>query len=214
MAHQYIYVVNDGTDEHGWQYRNDWNTNIITNFQKENDAWSAFYEPNCYVRRRIWFTTLVPRLDLVRAKRLLSENCKMDPGHIRMQGELFRYEKGNMSKSWQKRKVTLYHNRLEFYSGSNKKGEVNLADCEVKMLFESQCPGKEYAFSIRNPLGTVGVLLDAENQESRRAWVLAIQYQLAMNSFEMNFPPLEYGPPTGKHRRFYHCLCHKLMCCR
>ena len=86
MCHQYIYVVHDGTDEHGWQYRNDWNTNIVTNFHKENDSWSAYYEPTHYVRRRIWMTTVVARSDLVRSKRLLSENVKMDAGSIRMQG--------------------------------------------------------------------------------------------------------------------------------
>jgi hypothetical protein len=68
------------------------------------------------------------------------------------------------------------------------------------MLFPKQCDGNRIAaFSIRNPSGTVGILLDADNNELRRAWVLAIQYQLAQISHEMNFQPLEYSPPTGKY---------------
>ena len=35
-----------------------------------------------------------------------------------------------------------------------------------------------YAFSIRNPLGSVGILLDAGSHEARVRWVLAIQVHL------------------------------------
>lgn len=151
------------------------------------------------VRRRIWMTTIVPRVDLVRAKRLLSENVRMDNGNVKLQGELNRYEKGTLTKSWNRRRVVLFHNRIEFYSGNNKKGEALLSDCEVKILTPEQCQGKRGAFSIRNPSGSVGVLLDADDTETRRAWVVAIQYQLALNSHEMNFQPLEYSPPTGEY---------------
>lgn len=128
-----------------------------------------------------------------------------------MQGELLRYEKGTLTKSWQKRRVALANNRLEFYSGSSKKGEIPLNDCEVRMLFENQCPGKNFAFSIRNPMGNVGILLDAESKEARRSWVLAIQYQLAINSNEFNFPPMEYAPPTGEYPDNRVLLCGDLM---
>jgi hypothetical protein len=99
-----------------------------------------------------------------------------------------RYEKGTLTKSWQLRTVSLYPNRLEFYSGTNKKGEVLLTDCEVRLLFPHQlpcpCPSEGgdapenaggAAFSIRNPLGSVGILLDAGSHEARVRWVLAIQ---------------------------------------
>lgn len=109
-----------------------------------------------------------------------------------------RCEKGNLTATWNKRRVVLYHNRLEFYSGNIKKGEVLLNDVEVKMLFESQCEGRKYAFSIRNATGSVGVLLDAENEQVRRSWVMAIEYQLAITFYELNFPPSEIAPPTGE----------------
>ncbi len=144
-------------------------------------------------------TTIVPRKDLVRAKRLLSENVRIDNGVAKLQGELNRYEKGTLTKSWNRRRVVLFHNRLEFYFGSNKKGEVPLSDCEVKMLTPDQCQGKQNVFSIRNPSGSVGILLEADDPETRRSWVLAIQYQLAANSHEMNYQPLEYSPPTGEY---------------
>jgi hypothetical protein len=145
-------------------------------------------------------STIVPRQDLVRAKRYISENFRVDVlNNVIKQGELLRYEKGTLTKSWNRRRVLLYNNRLEFYSGNNKKGEVLLVDVEVKMLFENQCPGRKYAFSIRNAGGSIGVLLDAEDEQSRREWFFAIQYRLAVTSHEMNFSPLEYGPPTGPY---------------
>ena len=54
-------------------------------------------------------------------------------------------------------------------------------------------------------------MLDAENKESRRSWVLAIQYQLAINSNEFNFPPMEYAPPTGEFPDNRVLLCGDLM---
>ena len=204
MAHQYIYVVHDNTDEHGWQYRSMWPIQGPGSGGGggREEPWSASLMASSMVRRRVWMTTIVPRESLTVAKRLLCENIRADRdgasgSSVRMQGELMRYEKGTITKSWQRRRVLLKHNRLEFYAGPTKKGEIALTDCEVKMLFESQCPGKPFAFSIRNPVGTVGILLDAESKDMRRSWVVALQYQLAINSDELNFPPLEYGPPTG-----------------
>jgi hypothetical protein len=208
MAHQYIYVVHDNTDEQGWQYRSRWNEGTLG---KDDEPWVRSPLASSMVRRRVWMTTVVDRLYLSLAKRLLSDNIRVDNGGYKMQGELLRYEKGTLTKTWQKRRVALANNRLEFFSGSSKKGEIPLNDCEVKMLFESQCPGKNYAFSIRNPLGNVGILLEAESREARRGWVLAIQYQLAINSNEFNFPPMEYAPPTGEYPDNRVLLCGDLM---
>jgi len=110
--------------------------------------------------------TIVPAEHLALSKRLLYENlklsffCRSDQTPI-LQGDLLRYEKvrftvsvyffiigrsnwnilkGTLTKSWQLRSVRLYSNRLEFYSGNSKKGEVLLTDCEVKMLFRNQLP--------------------------------------------------------------------------
>ena len=196
MAHQYIYIVHEKTDKVGWQYRSTWPSTAIPSPKEEQwvkDYISHFH----FVRRRVWMTTIVQRVDLVQSKRLLSDNVHVDHGSMKLQGELFRYEKGTLTKAWNKRRVILHHNRIEFYSGTNKKGEIALNECEVKMLTPDQCQGRQFAFSIRNPTGSVGILLDADNQDSRRDWVLAIQYQLAINSDEMNFVPMEYAPPTG-----------------
>eukprot|EP01040_Poterioochromonas_malhamensis_P004390 gene4390-4706_t len=195
MVHQFIYIIHENTDEFGWQYRHQWPYAVPG---PKDEPWSPKQNSSSRVRRRIWMTTVVPRQDLVRAKRYLAENLRIDNGMIKKQGDLYRYEKGTLTKSWHKRKVVLYHNRLEFYSGNNKKGEVLLNDVEVKMLFESQCQGRKYAFSIRNATGAVGVLLDAEDEAVRRSWVMAIQYQLAVTSHEVNFAPLEIAPPTGE----------------
>jgi hypothetical protein len=196
MIHQFIYIVHEHTDEFGWQYRHQWPHSVPG---PKEEPWSNKQNSSSRVRRRIWMTTVVPRQDLVRAKRYLAENLRIDNGIIKKQGELLRYEKGTLTKTWNKRKVVLYHNRLEFYSGNQKKGEILLNEVEIKMLFDTQCQGRKYAFSIRNATGSVGVLLDAEDEWNRRSWVMAISYQLAITSFEMNFPPLEVAPPTGEY---------------
>lgn len=185
--------------------------------------------------------TIVPAELLAITKRLLFENLKLSfsyssslssgsssgpsgsssegsgssSGSPLLEGDLMRYEKGTLTKSWQLRTVRLYPNRLEFYSGPSKKGEVLLTDCEIRLLFRHQLPipcppfspslssaaahgrdvsvdsssaeidaggeggGGCYAFSIRNPLGSVGILLDAGSHEARVRWVLAIQVPIS-----------------------------------
>lgn len=41
-----------------------------------------------------------------------------------------------------------------------------------------------------------GILLDADNKEIRRRWVVAISYQIVLNWVDVNFPPFDYGPPV------------------
>jgi hypothetical protein len=60
-----------------------------------------------------------------------------------------------LDQNWNKRRVTLFCNRLEFHDAesngsANKKGEVKLADCEVKMLLRSQVGvhTRPYSFSL------------------------------------------------------------------
>eukprot|EP00981_Chlorochromonas_danica_P011190 scaffold3799_cov168-Ochromonas_danica.AAC.3 len=209
MAHQYIYIVHENTDIHGWQYRSQWPPQGIPN--PHDEQWSKSMQSNSTVRRRIWMTTIVPRIDLVRVKRLLSDNLRLDQGAVRFQGELLRYDPQQVS--WQKRRCILFNNRVEFYDANNQKqGELPLDDCEVRMLFENQCPGKKTAFSVRHPNGQ-GVLLDAGSKEDRRQWVLAIQYQMATTSDDLNHIPLEYGPPTGEYPDNRVSMCGDLKLC-
>jgi hypothetical protein len=213
MAHQYIYIVHDNTDANGWQYRSRWSKGAL---KAASEPWTNSPLASSNVRRRVWMTTIVGRENLTLTKRLLSDNVRVDSGGYKMQGELLRFEKGTLTKSWQRRRVTLANNRIEFYSGTTKKGEVPLNDCEVKVLFENQCPGggknaNIYAFSIRNPLGDVGIVLDAETKDTRRNWIAAIQYQLAINSSELNFAPLTNAPPTGVTPDNRVLLCGDLM---
>jgi hypothetical protein len=197
MAHQYIYILHEHTDEFGWQYRTQWSA--LGPPGPKDEPWTPTPTINSRVRRRIWLTTIVPKYELVRAKRLLAENLKIDYGNVKLQGELYRYEKGTLNKSWNKRRFILYHNRIEIYMSSTKKTEILLQDCEVKMLPDGQIAGAKNVFVVRNVSGTVNLLLSAEDPSVRQEWVFAIQYQLALNSPDVNFIPLEYSPPTSDY---------------
>jgi hypothetical protein len=197
MAHQYIYILHENTDEFGWQYRSQWSA--LGPPGPKDEPWTPTPNLNSKVRRRIWLTTIVPKYELVRAKRLLAENLKIDYGNVKLQGELYRYEKGTLNKSWNKRRFILYHNRIEVYTSSTKKTEVSLQDCEVKMLPDGQIAGAKNVFVVRNLSGTANLLLSAEDPSVRQEWVFSIQYQLALNSPDVNFIPLEYSPPASDY---------------
>ena len=200
MMHQYVFIVQQNTDENGWQYRSDWSEGTLSS---KDEQWVEKYNPALHnVRRRLWMTTVVKKNDVIAAKKLVYDSLNAPPKKdVIMQGNLYRYNQdmGQSSTSWQRRKVLLYHHKMEFYIGNERKGEAELDGCTVKMLFNAQCPGRNYAFSVRNASGSVSVLLEAENEEARLMWVRTLTYQIALLSADVNFSPFPYSPPTGEH---------------
>ena len=233
--HQYIYVKHHNTDDHGWQYRTDWSVGVLN---PQDEQWVGVNADGRDVRRRLWMTTVVRKDDMIRAKRILSETLQKSRSGTILQGDLFKLEQGTISKSWVRRTVRLQHDALEFYSGNDFEGRIHgkrahnqlymcttsiclhsevddscilVQGCEVKMLFGSQCPGRDFAFSIRHPSGNVGILLDADNKEIRRRWVVAISYQVALNWPDVNFPPFDYGPPIENEGLSRVLICGELQ---
>ena len=212
MMHQYINIVQANTDENGWQYRSDWSDGALSSRDEQwTDRYRAGYH---FVRRRLWMTTVVKKNEIMNSKRVVYDSLTAAAKkEVIMQGHLYKYntELGQSSTSWQRRKVLLYHNKLEFFIGNERKGEVELEGCVVKMLFNSQCPGRNFVFSIRNLNGTVYMLLEAESEEGRLHWVRALQYQIAILTPDVNFAPLVYSPPTGEHPSNRILLCGDLI---
>jgi hypothetical protein len=212
-VHHYIYVLQSTTDEHGWQYRSEWSNGPI----RENDEpWVRTNAPNLDVRRRLWMTTVVKKEDVDTAKLRLSESLRSKQRGVIMEGELFRQEQGALMKTWQKRYCILLDDSIEIYTDAKENGgkkicELSIESCETKMLFGVQCPGRFFAFSIRHANGNLVALFDAENREIRRRWVVAIRYQLALINPEVNFPPFDYGPPTGEETATRILMCGELQ---
>ena len=70
MAHNFIWVVNENTDDFGWEYRRKW-PSFSSN--KPEPSWDNCPKPDSRVRRRLWMSTVVPGNDLLKTKHLLSE---------------------------------------------------------------------------------------------------------------------------------------------
>lgn len=209
-VHQYIYVLQPSTDEHGWQYRSVWSDGPVT---EKDEQWVKFNSHGLDTRRRLWITTVVRQDDHITAKNKLSEAFTIKPRGIIMLGDLYRQEQRTLRKVWQKRFIVLTDNRLEIYvaSGGKKVADLSLQECEIKMLFGVQCPGREFAFSIRDATGGLVGLFDADNREIRRRWVVAIRYQLAIHCPGVNFPAFDYGPPTGDETATRVLMCGELQ---
>jgi hypothetical protein len=212
-VHQYIYVLQPTTDEHGWQYRSVWSDGPL---KDGDELWTRTNAPNLDVRRRLWMTTVVKRNELSTGKSKLSVALSTKKRGDIMEGELYRQESGALMKSWTKRYVVLTDTALTVYTDAKEKGgkklsELPLTGCEAKMLFGVQCPGREFAFSIRHTNGNLLGLFDADNREVRRRWVVAIRYQLALLSPDVNFPPFDYGPPTGEEATTRVLMCGELQ---
>ena len=193
-------MIHSRTDAYGWQYRSSW---IQGPLKSNDEPWSGSMQVTSTVRRRIWLSTLVNRIDLMECKRLLASYLQRDNKEfVRLQGELLHYVPPTFTtvKAWVKKKIFLYNNRIEIQSSSTHGDDrmtLMLTDCEVELLFETQIPGRSYVFCVRNASTGATVLLDAETRDYRRNWFLSIQYQIAVYSKDLNFAPFEYGPPLG-----------------
>lgn len=196
--HHYIYLLQSNTDEHGWQYRSDWYHGTP---KALDEQWVGENREGLDVRRRLWFITICQSQDVSKCKAILAESIRKHPRGIIMRGNLARSEQGTLMKSWVDRHIVLKDDRLEVYTTEKmdkRVAEYYIKGCSCKMLFGSQCPDREFAFSIRNNDGSIAILLDADtSREARRRWVVAISYQLSLLSPDMNFTAFDYGPPTG-----------------
>ena len=209
-VHSYMYVLQPSTDEHGWQYRSKWSDGPLG---EGDEPWVKFNQQGLDARRRLWITTVVKQDDLLQSKKRLEDAFKVKTRGVVMLGDLYRQEQKTLRKVWQKRFCVLTDNRIEIYasSGGKKVRDLPLTDCDIKMLFGVQCPGREYAFSIRDNAGNLVGLFDSESREIRRRWVVAIRYQLAIHHADVNFPPFDYGPPTGDDSLTRVLMCGELQ---
>jgi hypothetical protein len=114
-VHQYIYVLQPSTDEHGWQYRSEWSNGPLTD---KDEQWVRSNAPGLDVRRRLWMATVVSRDLVVAAKRRLAEAISSRVRGVIMEGTLFRQEQGALMKTWQKRHVVLTDDTIEIYTGN------------------------------------------------------------------------------------------------
>ncbi|RYG67023.1 hypothetical protein EON64_08385, partial [archaeon] len=192
--HPYVYIAQQNTDDDGWQYRSTWSNGSLT---PEEEQWGDLCEENKLVRRRLWMVTVVKRDDLIRSKGMACEElAKAQLNEPILQETMLMYQPSD--GIWQRRKLVLHHTKIELFHNNEKQGEVILAECDVDMLLGKENMGKEHAFALAHPDGSVKVIFDAESREMRLRWVKAITYQLAIISPYLNFQPFLFGPPTGE----------------
>lgn len=224
MLHQYIYIIQQNTDEHGWQYRSKWSNGLING--RGEEQWSEAPGENKMVRRRLWMTTVVKKNDLGKAKKIIAESLGVNTKGEQaiLQGTLYRHQlpiatdgattstiaMATANSVWQKVKVLLFHSRVELFVGNDKRGDYLLQDCEVKMFYDHSCFGRPYSFSLRNFSGSVNLILDAGTQEKRRQWVTSVHYQLSIISPDLNFQPFVSGPPVGQSLKMRVLMCGEL----
>jgi hypothetical protein len=210
MLHQYIYVVQQNTDEYGWQYRSTWSNGSIES--KDEEGWVSMCDESKNVRRRLWMTIVVKQEDVMKAKRIVYEELNKSKGEALLQDVLSFYFVGGSFEepSWRKCRVLLYQDRMELYAEFKKIGEVFLLDCEVQVLVGKASLGRDNAFRIRHPNGSVDIILSAENREDMLRWVKTLKYELAIITPDLNFEPFFNGPPTGTIPEKRVLLCSKI----
>ena len=189
-------MVQSSTDEHGWQYRSQWPKS--TGLGSDDEPWSKCNSSTANVRRRLWFITVVKKDDHIAAKKKTSNLiASRHNGIVMFSGLLSRLEEnhdGSSSdnKSWVLRKVTLINDKIVLCDNeTNRKiREISIIGSQIEML-------NKFSFSLQNSTDESSCdIFDAESKENRRRWIIGIQYQIALYSPLLDFPPFSYGPPS------------------
>ena len=197
-------VVQPSTDEHGWQYRSSWPTQAL---EANDENWSNNNASNADVRRRLWMTTVVKRDDVLAAKRKISELILSRQRGVILSGPLLRLEHDeNGEKKWVSRQCALLDEKIEIMDEQTgeKVDELYVLGHQIKML-------DGFAFSVRKLDGSSCVLFDTDSKETRRRWLIAISYQIAVRGPLIDFAPFPYAPPLGEDVSNRVILCGHLL---
>ena len=197
-------VVQQSTDEHGWQYRSQWPQQAL---EATDELWSNNNATNADVRRRLWMTTVVKRDDVLIAKRKISELIQSRQRGVILRGPLLRLEEdANGDKKWIPRNCSLLDEKIEITDEETgvKIDELLVLGHQIKML-------DGYAFSIRRLDGSSCVIFDTDSKETRRRWLIAISYQIAVRGPLIDFHPFPYAPPRGEDTSNRVILCGDLL---
>lgn len=212
-VHEYIYVLGDDRDNHGWEYRSDWADG--EELAEDDEQWQGDYK-KANVRRRIWMTSVVKTKYYQRAKQTISEAFqKFGNGNKSqlMMGSLFIQEQGMLGKKWEERECILKPDCIEVYplrqpntstgGVQNRKLllKINLLDASISCgsVIGLQLPERQNPFFVRErDTGKILGLFDATESSHRKRWIHAINYQVALGSSNVNFPPLPNSPPADR----------------
>jgi len=196
VVHQFIYQVNPSTDEFGWQYRSKWSDGV----KYEDEQWAALFdEKKHFVRRRLWFTSLVN--DIMRAKQLLhSELTSEKRTEVIAQGLIsFLDLRNNRAlNDWQRMKILLRYDAIEVFV-DDEAPPIGLAldnTCKLYMLSETNSFGQEYVFKLRNMDDSIHCIIGFDSDDDRLNWLRCIEYQIAILHWGLTFSSFTCGPPT------------------
>jgi hypothetical protein len=152
-------------------------------------------------------TTVVKRDDILSAKRKISDLILSRQRGVILNGPLMRLETdvaGN--KKWVPRKCSLLDEKIEMVDEETgqKVDELRVLGHQIKML-------DGYAFSVRKLDGSACTLFDTDSKETRRRWLIAISYQIAVRGPLIDFAPFPYAPPLGEDVGNRIILCGELL---
>ena len=196
--------MQQNTDEHGWQYRSSWPRFAL---ESSDEAWSGTNGPRADVRRRLWMTTVVKRDEIIAAKRKIADLIHSRHRGVILSGPLLRLEEnGAQGKSWTVRNCTLVDEKMELFDEQTnaKVGELPVMGNHVKML-------DGFSFSVRSPDGKSCTIFDADCRETRRRWLVAMTYQLAVRDAMLDYVPFPYAPPLGEDASSRTVICGDLL---
>ena len=110
--------------------------------------------------------------------------------------------------SYKSRMVELHNQYLQLYDDTTGDLEqsIPLVDLSCTVMIGGQVSDRNGIICLRNIEnldGDVRAMLHTENKRHRKRWQASINYQIAINCFDLNFPPFEFGPPEERENPYH-----------
>ena len=123
--HEFIYLIYPNKDSMGWEYNIDFEQSL---------NWVSSPQPTRFVRRRVWFRTLVPLNSLYQCRQSLSSYIQLHPRGLCHQGLLQRLSQ--FRKRWTQGIARVSNSSLsiELENNYQKNYTFSLQNCEVQPL--------------------------------------------------------------------------------
>ena len=194
--HEFFYTVYPNQDTFGWEY----NYNFSDEWHKTSfadDLKSHTKENDFFVRRRVWFRTLVSYSDLNSSKASLTGHLSRYPSGVPDEGDILLLN--SMGNKWISVAVSLLGHHLMVRDNSKRKKIVkkfDIRDLVLRRLGATDCPGKSTGFGLRlkryDNINSFEAIFSAETRERSEFWSRKVEFQMCQVDLTRR---LNLGPP-------------------
>jgi len=223
--HHFIYLLGTGRDEHGWEYRSKWSDGKPAETEEQwrgyyqvNDVqrrvWMSVAVSSADLARAKEVVAAYLTSQLVENRRLLREDIRRkEPGFlvgtawksrylVLSEDKIQVFPHARAAQDEATRIATTRASPATNVPQVEKPFDMNANEIPLRFVSFQRMYGpqggtkSDYMCSLQDRRSdNIACILDFENEDKWKKWMIALRYAIAVNSPNLDFSPFDYGPP-------------------